>query len=266
MKHFFLTKCFLLFISIIFVFKSFAFVVDDFDFKFDDILNLIEEKPVETKKSEVLEKSDINKNRNKEVKSNSSGVNNFSADNVLKTVDTREKPVAFSPKYIYKDIDFKQNNYIPSGFMGDYGDLKISLRCYIKPCKGKSCMKINYSARESQGNGWAGIYWQSTANNWGTEGTGLNLSGAKRLVFYMKGEKGGEVIEKCKVGGIRGSEFVDTADVDFGPIILKKSWQRYVINLSGYNLSHIIGGFAFVVTTESNPNGVVFYLDEVVFE
>ncbi len=258
MKNFLLFRLVFILVFIFNIFISFSYSVDDFDFKFDDILNLIEEKNDNTSKSHQEEEKIITEKKVKKTENKS--------DNLLKSINTKESPVSFTKKYIYKDIDFKQNNYIPSGFMGDYGDLRISLRCYIKPYKGKSCMKINYSARESQGNGWAGIYWQATANNWGSEDTGLNLSGAKRLVFYIKGEKGGEVIEKVKVGGIHGGEFTDTADVDFGPIILKKHWERYVIDLKEYNLSYIIGGFAFVVTTESNPNGVVFYLDEVVFE
>lgn len=181
-------------------------------------------------------------------------------------VDMKTKKVLkFNKKYIYKDVSFKDNNYVPSGFMGDYGDIRVSMRCYVKPYNGMSCIKLSYSARDSQGNGWAGIYWQEPANNWGTENKGLNLSGAKKLVFYIKGEKGGEIIDKIKIGGIQG-EFSDTADIDFGPIILGKKWQKYVIDLKGYDLSSIIGGFAFVATSESNPEGIVFYLDEMFFE
>lgn len=213
----------------------------------------------EEKKKLKEQKEDLN------VKLNDSDKIDFNK-NYTNIVDMKTKKVLkFNKKYIYKDINYKDNNYIPSGFMGDYGDLRVSMRCYVKPYKGMSCMKLSYSARDSQGNGWAGIYWQEPANNWGTENKGLNLSGAKKLVFYIKGEKGGEIIDKIKIGGIQG-EFSDTADIDFGPIILSKKWEKYVIDLKGYDLSSIIGGFAFVSTSESNPEGVVFYLDEIFFE
>jgi len=149
--------------------------------------------------------------------------------------------------------------------MGDTGDLRMSSRCFVKPKKGISCIKIGYSARLTQGNGWAGIYWQNPANNWGTENKGLNLTGAKKLKFYIRGEKGGEVIDSFKVGGITGT-YSDTADITYGPIVLTKKWAKYEIDLRNYDLSRIIGGFAFVVAAESNSEGLTFYLDEIVFE
>ena len=48
--------------------------------------------------------------------------------------------------------------------------------------------------------GWAGIYWQHPDKNWGDE-IGLNLVGAKKISFYAKGERGGEIVEFIS-GGI----------------------------------------------------------------
>lgn len=185
----------------------------------------------------------------------------------IKEVKIKEKKqnIKFTKFYIYKDAGYKENNYVPTGWMGDYGDLRMSARYFIKPKTGSSCIKIGYSAKLSQGNGWAGIYWQNPANNWATENKGFDLTGAKKLEFYIKGEKGGEIIDNFKLGGITGT-YPDTADVSFGPIILTKSWKKYEIDLKGYNLSHIIGGFCFVLTAESNPEGCIFYLDEIVIK
>jgi hypothetical protein len=183
----------------------------------------------------------------------------------VKVIKKKEKDVKFTELYIYKDAGYRENKYLPTGWMGDTGDLRMSSRCFVEPKTGTSCIKIGYSARQSQGNGWAGIYWQNPANNWGTEKKGFDLTGAKKLKFYIRGEKGGEIIDSFKVGGITGT-YSDTADIPFGPIILTKKWTKYEIDLKGYDLSHIIGGFCFAVTAESNPESMTFYLDEIVYE
>jgi hypothetical protein len=183
----------------------------------------------------------------------------------VKVIKKKTKKIKFPGLAVYKDAGFKGNNYIPTGWMGDIGDLRMSSRYFVKPKKGMSCIKIGYSARQTQGNGWAGIYWQNPANNWGDENKGFNLVGAKKLKFYIKGEKGGEVIDVLKMGGITGV-YPDTADVSFGPIMLTKRWKKYEIDLRGYDLSHIIGGFCFVVTAESNPDGIIFYIDEIQYK
>ncbi|MDR0677030.1 MAG: hypothetical protein LBF97_08365 [Elusimicrobiota bacterium] len=248
-------------VLIFFVFSlSLTFSADgDFDFQFGTFLDSSAQG-----QNSSNEMSKEEKKLEKEIKKEGKKYNDIVDMRSVRRVNQNQN-IKFDKVYIYKDVNYTKNNYIPSGFMGDYGDLKLTMRNYVKPYKGISCLKISYSAAHSQGAGWAGIYWQEPLNNWGTEDKGLNLTGAKRLVFFIKGEKGGEVIDKIKVGGIKG-EFSDSADVDFGPIILKKSWKKYIVDLQGHDMSYIIGGFCFVVTSESNPEGIVFYLDEIYFE
>lgn len=169
--------------------------------------------------------------------------------------------------YVYKDIGSKENKYIPSGWMGDYVDLKLSPNCFSDHKKGMTSTKIYYYPTEYQEEkkGWVGVYWQYPLNNWGTQ-KGYNLTGAKKLTFYAKGEKGGEIIDTIKVGGIKG-EYRDTTDTSIGKlIILSKRWKKYKINLKNKDLSNISGGFCFVLTKEDNPKGATFYLDEIKFE
>jgi hypothetical protein len=47
---------------------------------------------------------------------------------------------------------------------------------------------------------------------------------------------------------------------------LDSTWQQFAIDLQGAELGHIIGGFAWVASREMNPNGAVFYLDDIRFE
>ncbi|MCP4407895.1 MAG: hypothetical protein GY807_09070, partial [Gammaproteobacteria bacterium] len=44
------------------------------------------------------------------------------------------------------------------------------------------------------------------------------------------------------------------------------TWQQYTINLSGQDLSHVIGGFGWSTNQCANPAGATFYLDNIFFE
>jgi hypothetical protein len=183
-------------------------------------------------------------------------------ENVVTTATTPTQPEVF---VVYKDKNATENHYIPSGWMGDYGDLKINEESKTEPYSGKTCIEISYTAKRSQGYGWAGMYWQNPPNNWGSRQGGFDLNGMTKLTFWAKGAKGGEIIEKLKVGGIKGT-YPDSSEVNFGPIELSNTWEKYTINLAGEDLSYISGGFMFITSADLNPNGMVFYLDDIKFE
>ena len=188
--------------------------------------------------------------------------------------------------YIFKDRGSRENHYIPSGWMGDFGDIKLNpgwSKGVKKPAKlltkqekasmkkkkgGKknadTCIQIKYSAERKQGAGWAGIYWQHPANNWGDKRGGYDLSKYSKLTFFAKGSSGGEVIDKFFIGGITGqTEEGDSDEASISPVELTKDWKRYTIDLAGLDLSHIIGGFGFAANSDANPDGFVIYVDEV---
>jgi len=165
---------------------------------------------------------------------------------------------------VYSDKGAADNHYIPSGWMGDYGDLKLNDQAAQNPRSGKTSIEIVYSAKKSQGQGWAGVYWQNPANNWGSKKGGFDLTGMTKLTFWARGAKGGEVIQKCMVGGIKGT-YPDSASVEMGPIELADSWREYTINLAGRDLSYINGGFGLTLSADQNPDGANFYLDDIKF-
>ncbi len=167
--------------------------------------------------------------------------------------------------YVYSDKGDPSNHYIPSGWMGDYGDLKLEDGNKDNPKKGKTCVKWTYSAAGAQGAGWAGCFWQYPANNWGNKPGGYDLTGNKRLTFWARGAKGGETIAEFKIGGIVG-EYADTDSESIGPIQLTKDWKQYTIDLKDKNLSKVIGGFAWSASRQDNPDGFTMYLDEIRFE
>jgi len=179
----------------------------------------------------------------------------------------QEKPVDKPNKEfgVYKDKNAKENHYIPSGWMGDYGDIKLNDQCMENLHSGTTAIQFVYSGKKSQSQGWAGVYWQNPANNWGSKKGGFDLTGMTKLIFWARGAKGGEVIQKFFVGGIKGT-YPDSANVEFGPVELTDTWKEYSINLSGKDLSYISGGFGWVSTADLNPEGATFYLDDIKFE
>ncbi|MBF0254482.1 MAG: hypothetical protein HQL11_05105 [Candidatus Omnitrophica bacterium] len=166
---------------------------------------------------------------------------------------------------IYSDENAPDNHYYPSGWMGDYSDLAFDSAHLKNPHAGTTCIRISYTTDKSQGAGWAGVYWQNPANNWGNRPGGYDLSGAKKLTFWVRGEKGGERIEEFKMGGIRG-DYSDSDVAGIGPVLLTPEWKQYEIDLEGRDLSSIVGGFAWATNLDNNPDGVVFYLDDIRFE
>ncbi len=168
----------------------------------------------------------------------------------------------FKPFNVYTDGKAPDNHYDPSGWMGDYSDMAMTQENLTDPHSGSTSIKLTYTAKKTQGAGWAGIYWQNPANNWGSKAGGYDLTGAKKLTFWARGEKGGEQIEEFKIGGITG-EHADSDVAGIGPVSLTTDWQEFVIDLDGKDLSSISGGFCWVAKADSNLQGMVFYLDDI---
>jgi hypothetical protein len=165
---------------------------------------------------------------------------------------------------VYSDAKSPDNRYIPSGWMGDYGDVSMDDKSMDEPHSGTTSIKFVYTAKKAQNQGWAGIYWQNPANNWGSKKGGFDLTGLNKLTFWARGAKGGEVIDKFTVGGIKGT-YPDTTEVSMGPVELTSSWQEYSVNLAGKDLSYINGALNWVINADSNPEGATFYIDDIKF-
>jgi len=160
--------------------------------------------------------------------------------------------------------------FVASGFMGDGEKGKQYVQ--VRPVAGERprpgdddglTIKITYQAGAV---GWAGVYWQAPAGNWGDQ-PGKSVRAATKLTFWAAGLKGGEIVE-FKSGGISasGKKYKDSYEATLGSVGLTKDWKRYEISLAGKNLASVIGGFAWVATADANPGGLTFYLDNVRFE
>ena len=186
----------------------------------------------------------------------------FEYDPALKKEGKKKQDMPF---YVYADRGSISNHFIPSGWMGDSSDIKIDIGSIENPYFGKTCIKFTYGNKATNGARWAGVYWQNPPNNWGGVDGGLDFSKATKITFWARGEKGGERIEEFKMGGIMG-EFSDSDTSGIGPVVLDKEWKQYTIDLKGKDLSYVIGGFCWSTNLDVNPDGAVFYLDEIKYE
>ena len=150
--------------------------------------------------------------------------------------------------------------FYPSGTMGDWGDVSL-VDSPENPHSGPSCIKITYSAAQSQSTGWAGICWLYPDSNTGNE-PGRNLAGSTRLSFWARGALGGEMAE-FSLGGGPADSF---AAASTGPVALSTDWQQYSLDLTGKDLSSVASGFCWRAAKSMNPTGCTIYLDDIQFE
>jgi hypothetical protein len=172
------------------------------------------------------------------------------------------------PFYVYKDKPYRFNHFSASGFMPD-GKCVAMNDAWTKDCGGDSvsCIKADFDrdCTTIGGQGWAGVFWLYPSNNWGDMKTGYKLTGAKKLVFSARGEKGGEAVT-FKMGGVgMGHQYPDSDTASSDPIVLTKDWKEYTIDLTGKDLSHVIGGFGWVGTAKENQSNATFYLKDIYY-
>lgn len=162
------------------------------------------------------------------------------------------------PLVVYAEAGDKIS-YYPSGYMGDTGNIKMADNDTSNPHSGKTALKAQYTA----GGGWGGVVWQNPANDWGDQPGGFDLSGAKKLTFWARGEKGGEKVS-FSYGLLDKAKNPDSSKAEMKDVMLTKEWKQYTIDLDGKDLSQIKTPFTWVLGGQGEP--VTFYLDDVKFE
>jgi len=181
------------------------------------------------------------------------GVQSGRADDTL-------PPKVKLPFVVYDEKGSTNNHYSSSGWMGNTKAVKMDEGCTNNPHGGKTCLRFEYSAAAD----WAGVVWQDPANDWGDQAGGYDLTGAKKLKFWARGDQGEETV--TFKFGILGPDknYPDSASGDSGAIKLTKEWTEYTIDLGGKDLTHIKTGFVWSLAGQGQP--VVFYLDDIRFE
>lgn len=165
---------------------------------------------------------------------------------------------------------------IPAAWLsGGDPDSYIQMGSSPIPCEKTEaeCLLVGYAT----GGDWGGIYWWPLSCGYGTEESwnlassgicGINVyelggfSEVTRLTFWVRGAEGGERIE-FKIGG---QNINPTPGRSLGTITLSTDWEQKEIDLRGMDLSNAVGLFSWWVTDINNPEGAVFYLNDIRFE
>jgi hypothetical protein len=164
------------------------------------------------------------------------------------------------PFVVYSDGGAAKAPFVPTGWMGNTKAMKLDEEHKTNPHSGTTCLKFDFAAND----GWGGIVWQSPPNDWGDKPGGWDLTGAKSLTFWARGDKGGEVVS-FQIG-ILGSDkkFSDSANAKLDSVGLTSEWKQYRIDLSGKNLSRIKTGFVINVANPGKP--LSLYVDDISYE
>jgi len=155
----------------------------------------------------------------------------------IRAEDASPAKKAGLPFIVFSEKGGTNNHYVASGWMGNTKGLKMDPGCTNNPHSGKTCLRFEYTEADD----WAGIVWQDPANDWGDLPGGWNLTGAKKLKFWARGEKGGETVT-FKFGLLMADQkYPDSASGEVNEVKLNKEWTEYTIDLAGKDLCPAIG-------------------------
>jgi hypothetical protein len=106
-----------------------------------------------------------------------------------------------------------------------------------------------------------------------TPNAGFDLSGATTLTFWARGQAGGEKVSFFMGGvgrdpntGQPTAPFPDSTPVVKQTFTLTTQWTQYSLDLTGKDLSYVLGGFGWVAAASDNPGGAVFFLDDIQYD
>ncbi|MEM7283033.1 MAG: glycoside hydrolase family 2 TIM barrel-domain containing protein [Pseudomonadota bacterium] len=162
------------------------------------------------------------------------------------------------PVSVYED-SFENMPWSPSGWMGSTDSLTLDGDYREDKHDGFASIKMRYEGTF----GWVGVAWQHPPNNWGDQDGGHELTGAKALEVWARGEYGGEKVS-FGVGLLEEDRaHPDSAIAKIDGIQLTRDWQKYRVPLKRADLSSIKTGFVVTLTGRKTP--VTIYLDSIRF-
>ena len=187
--------------------------------------------------------------------------------------------------WVYEDISSPGNHFHCRAKIPDE-NAAVSIFGSYTPEKHSGATSIRNAFCNTTGQNYGGFYFmngvlgandQAPVPNFGTvANAGIDLTGATELVFWAKGARGGETIDFFFAGVGRNPQTGQpTAPYpDSSPRIpswphfytLTTEWKEYRIPLAGAATSYVLGGFGWVANAPLNPEGAVFYLDDIYFQ
>lgn len=162
---------------------------------------------------------------------------------------------------IYSEPGF--GTYYPSGKIGDVADISIDSEFTGNSHSGRASLRMDYRPTLASSLGWAGVYFLYPDGNWG-QFPGRNLSGATKLSFWVCAYH--DTHAEFFLGGIKDPRFAyfDTLPkISTGVVTVSSSWQRHEIDLTGHDLSSVIGGFGVAMSREQDARSTTLLLDDI---
>ena len=125
------------------------------------------------------------------------------------------------------------------------------------------CTSIDYQPGVSTDN--LDLSWAADKN--------FNISGAKKVTFYVMGDEGGEVV-KFKAAGKKIDKVLSggkkAKDLDFGvvskPVKLEKKWQKLEIDLTKANLNGVTNPFGIGIEKADNKGPVRIFVKAMILD
>ncbi|MDR1210131.1 MAG: terpene cyclase/mutase family protein [Clostridiales bacterium] len=201
------------------------------------------------------------------------------AAEIPSAADALEKMLAESDKllYVYKDFVDGGNNFTQKAWIGDSLSDVPAMDEAAAGRLGTTGISAELDFRNHSWGGYMFVNGVLSAGetepklDFGARDAGLDLTGASKLTFYAKGEKGGERVEFFMGGLGRDvcAAFADsTAKVSTGYVTLTREWTRFEIPLDGKDLSRVGCGFGWVTDSVRNPGAASarFSVDEIRYE
>jgi len=191
--------------------------------------------------------------------------------------------------WVYRNGTQPKMPFSPYGWMSDATNLSQIIQIDIEshdhpntvtktmPPERDFCMRFKVTWGEAT---WASVAFISGSDKhawWGETNTGRHYNFGtlpkKKLVFYARGDKGGEVI-KAQVGTLGGKPYGDslTKPIVSEDLKLTQEWTRFELDLktaTNAELSSICNGFGVLVERDGQagtPVETQFYVDDVYLE
>lgn len=185
---------------------------------------------------------------------------------------TLSSAVAEDRLYVYKDANAAENHGVWGNIMPARAAETNSVRfkTSIAPGYGGKGTAVQVTFDLNKPPNWVGLVVPVQQDYWGEwEARGLDLSKAKKLIFYAKGEKGDEQIQ-VKAAIASDKQYGDSALIPVTSpwLTLEKDWKRYEISIEdGSQLKRVITPFALIANKSYNQGGLItFYVDDIYYE
>ncbi|MDL1943584.1 hypothetical protein FBQ99_14720 [Chloroflexi bacterium CFX2] len=161
------------------------------------------------------------------------------------------------------------NNEFPNDF-----------ECY----SGSDCLRVEYYIQNHRRFDWSLIAWYpyNCDRRWVDIDkvkciTDLLKSGnfkeIQHLTLWARGRVGNEIVEfgvgdknELVVGSFGFNYYLKPQRQPAGRVILTSHWKKYEIDLADRDLTHVVPLFYVYYTVDDNPQGAIFYVDDIQFE